>query len=78
MNMLSKGELFVIGGLHHKHKSIRSTERCFSGCVSADCDPRSHGNITVTEYCSCGATRQSNINQFFEEKGEWVFEYDRD
>lgn len=48
--------------------------RCFSGPI-ADAkrpNPLAHGNITRTETCSCGATRQVNVNGTHKEIGSWI------
>jgi hypothetical protein len=49
------------------------TEKCFDHCVSSDdCNPASHGNITVVETCyRCGAIRQENVNGNHSEISEW-------
>lgn len=60
---------------NHKHKMVRSKqkEKGFSGCVAPyACNPSSHGNITIIDTCSCGATRRTNINQNHQERGAWV------
>ena len=58
----------------HRHIAIPSKTKTvpFSGCVSPDrCVPGSHDNVTVHEYCSCGAVRKTNMNGSFREHGEW-------
>jgi len=40
-------------------------ETGFFGCpagAGGTCDPRAHGNVTVTEHCACGATRRVAVN----------------
>lgn len=34
-------------------------------------NPRAHGNVTVIERCSCGATRAVNVNTLDREVGPW-------
>lgn len=55
----------------HTHRMSRTRTLPFRGPVSADQDPRAHGNITVEETCRCGAQRLVNRNQQYVEKGEW-------
>ena len=56
---------------------IISDERTFMGPVSQPENPAAHGNITVTEHCHCGATRNVNINQHHYEYGVWSVGSDR-
>lgn len=55
------------------HRAAGSEDRCFCVPVSHPIayEPRAHGNITRTEWCRCGATRQLNINQQWVEEGRW-------
>lgn len=48
-------------------------ETCFEHCVKPrDCNPASHGNITVTQTCKdCGTYRRINVNNRHIEKGPW-------
>lgn len=55
----------------HKHAVASSTVRAFLGCVSEECDERSHGNVTYHDTCRCGAKRKRNANRQHEEVGEW-------
>lgn len=53
----------------HVWREDETSLRCFVGCVSPhNCDPRAHGAVTYTEYCTrCGATRPVNKNRGFKE-----------
>lgn len=55
----------------HKHKTRKTKTTGFQHCVSKNCNPASHGNIMLIEYCECGAIRKTNINQKFEECSGW-------
>lgn len=53
----------------------RTLERCFGSCVAqepyTDCSPSSHGGITYSEVCRCGAERPVNVNGMHTEIGCW-------
>lgn len=57
----------------HKHQAIKTIATCWSHCV----DPKrcnhdaAHGNITRTEHCKCGATRQIESNGRFATMNRW-------
>ncbi len=53
----------------HRWKEDIATLHCFVGCVNTkNCDPRSHGAISYSEYCSrCGTVRRINKNHGFKE-----------
>lgn len=60
---------------NHTHETIKTSEpRGFAGPVASgdEQNPRAHGNIEVTETCSCGATRRVLINGLHEETGDWA------
>jgi hypothetical protein len=48
----------------HEWEEIEDTTRCFGHCVNPrDCNPASHGGITVKERCTkCGMVRFANKN----------------
>lgn len=57
----------------HKHRPLKTTEQCFVGAIpdAIKPDARAHGNVTQTDVCRCGASRQVNVNQGFREIGRW-------
>lgn len=57
----------------HKHR-VRTTKIvAYNGCVNPhDCQPGSHGNVTLVQTCSCEASRTINRNNRYEEKGDWI------
>lgn len=61
----------------HKHQAIpqKAMDRCWDHCVAACCArPErevAHGNITRTDVCRCGATRESEINAGRTNYGPW-------
>ena len=57
----------------HRHRAIKQIERGYDGPIhGARYDQRAHGNVCVTEFCSCGATRKINVNQQYIERGPWT------
>lgn len=64
----------------HIHKRIpkKDESRCWTHCVTpVECaaNPmrqQSHGNILVTSICSCGATREAEVNANKINYGPWV------
>lgn len=62
----------------HRHRPRRDctglvTLRAFTGPIpGARRNPRAHGNVTVIDHCTCGATRESNRNLGEIERGPWV------
>jgi hypothetical protein len=61
----------------HQHRVKKSIDRCWTFCVTpARCAAHplrqnAHGNITRTDYCACGATRQTEINCNSANTGPW-------
>lgn len=51
----------------HSHRPQYSTETVYTGGGHGP----STGGITVTEQCSCGAVRHTNINGRHQDTGEW-------
>jgi len=62
---------------HHKAISAKSKDYCWTGCVTpSECAARpqrqvAHGNIIQHDVCSCGATRQTEINGGRSNYGPW-------
>lgn len=55
---------------HLQTRSVRT--RCFDGPVIGEDNPSAHGGVCVTEECdTCGARRDTNVNQIHTEVGEW-------
>lgn len=59
---------------YHLHSAQWYEDRPFNGPVAfGDKEVRgAHGNIVRVAYCSCGATRRTNLNGPFVEVGEWT------
>ena len=58
--------------MSHRHRVMSVRTQCWIGCVDPEaCDGASHGNITDTQTCRCGATRQAEINGRHEVTGPW-------
>ena len=61
----------------HKHKAKVTTMRGYSGTAAgAHYTPRgeerrAHGGVCHVERCSCGATRETNSNGRYDERGTW-------
>lgn len=56
----------------HQHRPKTSVDRPYTRCVNPErCTTEAHGNITRVDTCSCGATREQNINQSYIERGTW-------
>ena len=59
----------------HTHRAIpgKSIDRGYHGTIPGATENRAaHGNICRTDYCRCGALRNSNINQQHIERGPWL------
>ena len=57
---------------------IEEKETWYQNCVNlCNCNPASHGNITITQTCKdCGIYQKININNKHVEKGMWRTEID--
>ena len=57
----------------HEHEvSHETAPRIYRDCASPnDCWPASHGNVTMTQVCSCGRERTVNRNCSHEEHSAW-------
>lgn len=57
----------------HRHRSKISRDSAFFGSiVSAKPNPKAHGGHTITDTCTCGAVRMTNINGNHMERGKWL------
>lgn len=56
---------------HHSHTAETTELRPFFGPVHTETNGSAHGNICEREWCSCGATRDININGIHTETGPW-------
>jgi hypothetical protein len=59
---------------NHRHRPVPAKQRTlpFTGVVyGTRTDVRAHGNVCVHDVCRCGALRDTNVNQGFEERGAW-------
>lgn len=64
----------------HRHRAIpdRSKEYLWTSCVTPrECAASwrrqaAHGNIVIVDFCSCGATRRSELNAGLVNYGPWV------
>lgn len=57
---------------NHKHRrAYEGSPYAFDHCLSPECNPVAHGNVSVTVFCRCGASRQENRNGGFAEAGPW-------
>ena len=56
----------------HKHKPATESIRCFTAPVAYPENPAAHGNICISQTCSCGATRRINKNGRHIERGPWI------
>lgn len=57
----------------HKHKAVKTVDRCFSGPVNnEERNEAADGNIVEIETCACGAERCTNVNGRHTEQGRWV------
>ena len=65
--------------MRHQHKAIKAKSRDigWSHCVAPDYRSQTirhhdaHGGIVRIDVCSCGATRETEINMFAKNYGEW-------
>jgi len=57
---------------HHTHRVDTTIIRPFLGSVAAPPKPEAHGNICQIDRCKCGATRRTNINGQYSERGKWL------
>lgn len=61
--------------LTHVHRAIpaKAHDRPFSGAVAFGygANRKAHGNLTRVDVCTCGAERETNINQQHTEVGVW-------
>ena len=56
----------------HKHEAVMSVTRCWHRCISSTHDdPRAHGGTVEIKTCRCGAVRVSEINQQYQNSGNW-------
>lgn len=53
----------------HRHRPKNCRDQAYTGGAT---NQAAAGNITRTEYCSCGAERRVHINGKHVEHGEWV------
>lgn len=63
-----------IEGDTHKHRKKTSGIQGFSACVNPyNCNPMSHGGVTIVEWCACGAMRKINSTGGIKktETGNW-------
>jgi len=45
----------------HVHRRKASQMRAFAGCIAGvNCNPASHGGVTHSHTCRCGAVKQVN------------------
>lgn len=60
--------------LSEQHEVVKISEpRRYTGSVNPWAEfPAAHGNITCTETCQCGASRNVNINGVHREEGLWT------
>ena len=57
----------------HRHRMVWTAFRCYSGPIAgAEPNRAAHGNVTETQRCACGATREINVNGRHIEAGPWV------
>ena len=57
----------------HQHRAKIKEERGFVGYSAnpGNPNPAAHGWVSEVATCSCGATRLTNSNQGFVERGPW-------
>ena len=56
----------------HPHTADHETEGLYTGSVAFYKENRAaHGNVCVTEHCSCGYQRRRNVNGVHVEQGPW-------
>lgn len=61
----------------HKHKARSVVDRPFFGPVTSEVSGvyaqrrEAHGGICEEATCACGATRLSNVNRRWVERGRW-------
>lgn len=60
----------------HRHTAASSIDRPYQYPVGpvAKRDERAHGGVARHDTCSCGATRITNINGRWTERGTWTIE----
>ena len=57
----------------HRHRIKSTTTHGYSAPISgAKYEPRAHGGVCHADRCACGATRRTNSNGPYEERGKWV------
>jgi hypothetical protein len=56
----------------HRHRPVSETTTPFFGAVSDRENPKAHGNVCYVGRCSCGATRKTNVNRLWIERGPWI------
>lgn len=58
--------------MKHRHKTIETTDRPYTGPVSRTENRAAHGGICRVDRCECGAERRVNVNGVHREIGTWV------
>jgi hypothetical protein len=55
----------------HRHRTIGTTTRCYTGPVRSPENRAAHGNVCHVDRCLCGAERLTNVNGPHVEQSEW-------
>jgi hypothetical protein len=60
----------------HIHRTIKTEDRCWQYCVAPDKrhSEKPHGNIQRTHICSCGATKEAEINANTVAYSDWTIQ----
>jgi len=59
--------------MHNHRPAADPIVRCYTGPITwaPKPNPAAYGNVCVTDVCSCGAVRRSNVNGSHVERGPW-------
>lgn len=56
----------------HRHRVASTRVKCFSGPVTRRENRAAHGGTCDVDRCTCGATRETNVNGSHHERGPWI------